>query len=266
MRNAHPPRQLPQADVGWAVLRDVADRRLEQSAPQIAVTGTLAAVAGLTVAGTNVARAASRASTFAGYWQARMSEPAAANAIHLVALGDSSVEAIGADEPMDGFVGRITRHVAAKTGRPVHISNLASGVDTAGVIREQLPRAGLASADIVIVANSSDLESRVPIRRYRAALAVLMAALPADRTVYSDLPLMPGRGAYQRALEEATNSRGIRRADFASVFKKERRLDIFPWLPPHLNSRGYSYWFEAFQPAVDVIVERLAAPGRVVAR
>lgn len=29
------------------------------------------------------------------------------------------------------------------------------------------------------------------------------------------------------------------------------------WLPPHLNSKGYGYWFKAFQPGVDRIISRL---------
>ena len=42
------------------------------------------------------------------------------------------------------------------------------------------------------------------------------------------------------------------RPDFAKVFRGEgRRLDIFSWLFPHLNSKGYYYWFMAFQPEVD---------------
>jgi hypothetical protein len=85
-----------------------------------------------------------------------------------------------------------------------------------------------------------------------------MGALPADRTVYSDLPLLPGREPYQAVLADVADAHGIARADFAAVFNGAgRRLDIFSWLPPHLNDKGYGYWFEAFRPAVD----RLLAIG-----
>ena len=41
-------------------------------------------------------------------------------------------------------------------------------------------------------------------------------------------------------------------ADLAKVFRGEgRRLDIFAWLFPHINSKGYFYWFKAFQLQVD---------------
>jgi len=203
----------------------------------------------------NVARTAIRAASYPSYWQARMREPVPAHAIRLVALGDSSVLAVGADDPMEGYVGRIASYITKKTGLPVHISNVSSGGTTADVVRDQLPQVDLETADIVIVADSNDLESGVPLEDYRAVLTALVAALPADRTIYSDLPLLPGRDPYQAVLKEVTDSVGIARADFAAIFGREgRRLDIFSWLPPHLNSSGYGYWFSAFQPEVDRIV------------
>ena len=207
--------------------------------------------------GVNVAWTGLHALTYPGYWQARMREPVEPHALRLVALGDSSVEAIGADHPMDGYVGRIATYLASRTGRPVHIANVSNGGTTRDIIREQLPRVDLRTADLVIVADSNDLETGVPLAQYRAALNTLMAALPADRTVYSDLPLLPGRTPYQQVLQQVADAHGILRADFATVFGGAgRRLDIFSWLPPHLNSKGYGYWFQAFQPQVDVIIGR----------
>lgn len=73
-------------------------------------------------------------------------------------------------------------------------------------------------------------------------IPTLTALLPPGKTVYSDLPLLPGREPYQRVLQQVTDSRGSMRADFGAIFKGEgRRLDIFSWLPPHLNSNGYGY-------------------------
>ena len=209
----------------------------------------------------NVAKTAIAAALMPGYWQARMREPMPPNGLRLVAIGDSSAIGVGADRPTDGFVGRIAGYVAERTGRPVHIANVSVGGATAAdIVSAQLPQVELDTADLVIVAHSADLTSRVPRDVFRADLARLVDALPAQRTVYSDLPKLPGWEAYQAILEETTDARGIRRADFASVFDREgRRLDIFSWLPPHLNSRGYWYWFLAFRPQVDAILDRLAA-------
>jgi lysophospholipase L1-like esterase len=206
-----------------------------------------------------VAIAARHAALIRAYWQRRMNEPVRPEDFRLVALGDSSVQGVGADSPMDGYVGRIARYISIKTGRHVHITNVSTGGSTADVVRHQLPDLDLGSADLVIVADSNDMQHRVPVDRYTAELGRLVEALPAERTVFSDLPPWPGREVYQAALERATDSRGIRRADFAAILGRERRLDIFSWLPPHLNNKGYAYWTEAFRPQVDAVLAHEAA-------
>ncbi len=203
----------------------------------------------------NVALTARRSQTFPKYWQDKMTEPVAPNAVRLVALGDSSVEAIGANRPMDGFVGRIAEYIEARTGRPVHIANVSDGGTTSDIIHNQLPKVDLSTADLVLVADSNDMQARVPVDQYRGDLTTLMQALPADRTVYSDLPIFPGQGPYQAMLQQLADAHGIRRADFNAIFSGEgQRLDIFSWLPPHLNSKGYGFWFEAFKPRVDQVM------------
>jgi lysophospholipase L1-like esterase len=214
--------------------------------------------------GAHVWAAAQTAARAPAFWWAKAGESVAADAIRLVALGDSTAEAIGADHPMEGFVGRIATYVQARTGRTVHIVNVADGGATCGEIaRRQLPRVDLATADLVIVASSSDVERRTPLDSYRVGLDALLPALPADKTVISDVPLLPGREPYQGVLQERADVYGIARADFARIFSHEgRRLDIFSWLPPHLNSKGYVYWFLAFKPAVDQILPRITAASR----
>ena len=222
----------------------------------------LAGVAALLlIAAISVARTAIRAAGLSAYWQARLNEPIPPNAFRLVALGDSAMMAVGADDPMKGIVGRIASHIEAATGRPVHIANVSTGGTTADVVLHQLPQVDLAPADLVVVADSNDLESGVPLAEYRRVLSRLMDALPADRTIYSDLPFLPGREPYQQVLAEVADAHGIARADFAAIFNNEgRRLDIFSWLPPHLNSKGYGYWFEAFRPQVDRILSGALRP------
>lgn len=208
---------------------------------------------------TNVTQAAFRSTTLGDYWRKRMRESKPADAIHLVALGDSTVEAVGAKRPMEGYVGWIAEYIKSKTNHPVHITNVSQKGDTTeDMINTQLSRVDLKTADIVIAADSNDMQSHVPLAQYRSNLNTLLNALPAERTVFSDLPLFPGRKPYQKVLEQVSDAHNIMRADFASVFRNEgRRLDIFSWLPPHLNSKGYKLWFKAFQPKVDVIIDRI---------
>lgn len=205
--------------------------------------------------GINVALAARKAASFPKYWRDRANQPVPPNAIRLVALGDSIMQAIGATHPEDGIAGRIASYLTAKTGRPVHVTNVAIGGATVqDIVDQQLPQVDLNQADLVIVATASDLERRGPLEVYAATLRTLLWALPAEKTIFSDFPFEPGRSAYQVVFQQAADERGILRADFVRVFNGEgRRLDIFSWLFPHLNSKGYYYWFRAFQPEVDKV-------------
>jgi lysophospholipase L1-like esterase len=216
--------------------------------------GLVAAVL-VVFAGGQVLIGARRAAATPAYWRRRMNEPVQADNFRLVALGDSSVQAIGADTPMHGYIGRIAEYVGTKTGRRVHITNVSTAGTTADVVRDQLPQVDLPNADLVIVADSNDMQQRVPLDEYASQQQRIVDAVPAERTVFSDLPILPGRRRYQAVLARATHARGIRRADFATVFNGHRRLDIFSWLPPHLNSKGYEFWFEAFKPEVDAVLD-----------
>jgi lysophospholipase L1-like esterase len=203
----------------------------------------------------NVAIAALHAAATPKYWLDRMRAPVAPSAVRLAAVGDSTVEAIGASTPMDGYVGRIAIYIEEKTGRPVHIANVSTGGPITDIVQHQLPLVDVKSADIVIMAD--DNLNGMSLDRYRQTLELIAAAVPADRTVISDLPGLPGQARYQAVLAQVMDEHGIMRADFASAFYGPgRRLDIFSWLPPHLNSKGYELWFRAFQPKVDVILER----------
>jgi hypothetical protein len=172
-------------------------------------------------------------------------------------LGDSIMQAIGADHPKDGIAGRIAEYIQSKTGRPVHITNVSAGGATIrDIFERQLPHVNLNQADLIILATATDMEQRVPLVTYEAGLRALLLVLPANKTIFSDLPLEPGREAYQAVIQEVADEQGIQHADFANVFHAEgRRLDIFSWLFPHLNSKGYYYWFTAFQPEVDKLMD-----------
>ncbi len=211
----------------------------------------------------SVALSLLRASRVPVYWRMRAAEPVLAGVLRVVALGDSAMQAIGADRPEEGIAGRVAAFLEARTGRPVHLTNLAQGGATvAQVIEGQLPQADLHRADLVLLATSNDLEKRVPLATYRADLGRLLAVLPASKTVVSDLPLMPGRAPYQQVLTEEGDRFGLARADFATVFSRARRLDLFSWLAPHLNSRGYALWFEAFRPPVERVAASLLSASR----
>jgi hypothetical protein len=226
---------------------------------KLAVAGTLVGVLVVFVAA-NVAITGLQALATVRYWETQMSQPIAPNAIRLVALGYSSVEGIGASNAMDSYVGRIATYASEKTGRPVHIANVATGGPITDIVSNQLPKVDLKTVDIVVIAD--DNLDGMSVGQYRATLEAIAGAVPADRTVISDLPGLPGEERYQPVLTAVAEEHGMLRADVKAIFNGEgRRIDIFSWLPPHLNSKGYGYWFEAFKPKVDVLLSRLAVSG-----
>lgn len=208
--------------------------------------------------GVMVAVSAVRAAGYQQYWRDQAGQPVAPNAFILVAFGDSATVGVGALDPANGFVGRTAVLITEVTGRPVHIINLAQGGATArDILERQLPQVDVARADLVIYCSSNDLEQNIPVSRYQRDLQEIIDRLPPTRTVVSDLPLMPGRDDYQRVLSSIADTAGTGRADFAATFNTTgHRLDIFSFLPPHLNDRGYGYWFDAFRPAVLDLIRR----------
>jgi lysophospholipase L1-like esterase len=205
--------------------------------------------------GINILLAVLNAATYPKYWMEKARQPVPVSAIRIIALGDSIMQAIGAAHPEDGIAGRIASYLRTKTRRPVHVTNVSvEGALIQDIIEEQIPQVDLDQADLIILASATDMEKRVPLDLYAANLRTLMQSLPPEKTIISDLPLEPGRGTYQAVFQRMADERGIQRADFAKVFNGEgRRLDIFSWLFPHLNSKGYDYWFKAFRPKVDML-------------
>ena len=118
----------------------------------------------LLLIGINVGLAARHAATFPQYWQDQANEPIPATAIRLVALGDPTMQAIGAAHPDDGIAGRIASYLRAKTWRPVHMTNVSVGGATIqDIIDQQLPKVDLHQADLIIVATDADRHRRVPL-------------------------------------------------------------------------------------------------------
>lgn len=134
--------------------------------------------------GINVLLAARRAATFPKYWQDMAAQPVPANAIRLIAIGDSIMEAIGATPPADGIARRIANHIVLKTGWPVHVTNVSvGGATTREIIDEQLPQVEPNQADLIILATTTDPKRRVPLDTYETNLQALLWELRPAKTI-----------------------------------------------------------------------------------
>ena len=200
---------------------------------------------------------------YASYWHDHNEQVAPAGAVHLVTLGDSLLQGIGASSPKSGLGGLAAAYLAERTGRPVRLTNLSrSGAKVSDVLADQLPAAPLETADVVLVAvSANDAMRRIPLTEYRTGLDELFRRLPADRTVVSDVALVRGRGRYQPVLTAVAEAHGITRANVTGTFANARNPrnlagDFF-----HPSDRGYRLWLAAFEPELRALACRIDPNG-----
>lgn len=201
---------------------------------------------------------------YKAYWRRQLERPVPSDAIVLVALGDSIMQAIGASQPQRGLAGLVAEQVGQITGRPVVIKNYSlTGGRVGQVLREQVPRVDFAAADLVIVsASANDAVRRTDLEAYAADVEALMAALPPAKTVVADVPGVGARQRYQPLLQAAADRHGQTRASLQEAFARQDSLsgitagDFF-----HPNDRGYQIWFAAFERHTAALARRLAGPS-----
>lgn len=196
---------------------------------------------------------------YAEYWKQQAALPAKPGDIRVVALGDSTFQAVGASKPELGTVGRIVSYLEKETGRSVHITNLSvSGAKVAGVVDNQLPEADFAGVDLVIVAvGANDANRLSDVGEFKENIDKLARSLPADRTIMADVAMIKNRDDYQAALAEARSKYGITPANLRDGFRNVK----YPWRLSgrdffHPSDYGYSFWFAGFRPAVDGMIDR----------
>ena len=201
--------------------------------------------------------------TYSRFWRRRRAEPVPGGAIRLVALGDSTFQALGASRPMNGTVGLVARYLEEKTGRSVHIDNVSvTGAKAVDVVMHQLTLIDAKSADVIIVAvGANDALKQSDIQIFERSIGEIVDALPADRTIMADVAMVRDRDAYQTTLERLRAGAGLRRGDIEAAFKtpigsgRQIAKDFF-----HPSNHGYEIWFEGFRPALDqLIIDRSLA-------
>ncbi|MGH3545545.1 MAG: SGNH/GDSL hydrolase family protein [Mycobacteriales bacterium] len=196
---------------------------------------------------------------YATYWRDGNGQAPDPAAIHLVTLGDSIMQGIGASRPARGLAGLAAAHIAQRTERPVRLTNLSrTGAKVADVLADQLPLAPLEQADIVLVCvSANDATKRVPLADYREQLDRLLGRLPADKTIIADVALVKAHPIYQPTMRELADSHGITRAAVGHAFANVGSpLTIVAGDFFHPNDRGYRIWFSAFAPPLEQLLRR----------
>lgn len=189
-------------------------------------------------------------------------------ALQYVALGDSAAQGIGASKPWHGYVGRIAGHIRHTTHGTLAVKNLSVSGSTTHLCRvEQVPRLADYPADIVTVAiGANDIGSFDPVK-FEKNIRTIYGALP-SHAIVADLPFMVlpenekrvavangivRKVALELGLAVAPLYATTRRVGYIGTVRNSAK-DLF-----HPNDNGYRVWAEAFFPAIEARLARIAA-------
>jgi lysophospholipase L1-like esterase len=171
--------------------------------------------------------------------------------IRYLALGDSYTIGTGLENEAQNFPSLLARRVTEETGIGVALTNLGvNGYTTTDLIREELPVARSARAEIVtILIGANDVVQGSDEATYRVRLtqiyeAVTALGVPAERVLAVSIPdfsPLPGAApfgspgylraridAFNDVAQKAAAAHGFRHADITAISRETNRRD--DWL------------------------------------
>ncbi len=220
------------------------------------ITAIVVLLIGLLVIAGSLLRLKYQINHYASYWQSRAAQPATANSLVYVALGDSTAQGIGASQPQRGYVGLIAESLTQKTGKPVRVINISkSGAKLTDCIRDQLPQLQALEPDFLTIEIGANDMGSFEAQSFERDISALFAALP-KQTVVSDMPyfgggrrrnLEPNVIAANKIIDKVAAEHNLSVAPLHQVTKDRDNLltnsiDLF-----HPSNRGYRNWAVAFE-------------------
>ena len=216
--------------------------------------GPLVRALGTVVPG--VRRVGGQVTTHAAHWRDHNATIDRRSSRLWVALGDSTAQGIGADEPGDGYVGQLHRRLAA-AGIELDVVNLSvSGARTTDVLNDQLPRLHELGAATLVTCSigANDLLRSARIVRTARRVEEVADRLGATATlaVMATVPVaaISVSGRYVNArLRAAGAAAGVAIAELGRhrgrPYRGKVASDGF-----HPSAAGYREWADAFEAAI----------------
>lgn len=209
----------------------------------------------------------------------RMLPPDRNARLRYVAMGDSTVEGVGATSPEAGFVGLIYARLRTVYPR-ARLANLGvAGATSADVVRDQLERAVRLGPDLVTLSvGPNDVTSHVAVEQYERNVGAIFAKLTSEtRAVVvanfiPDLEVTPrfkfgaNRGAvgrqtvlFNRALDRKGRKYGVELVDLYAASREEvpQRPELVGADGYHPSDEGYGRWAELLWKGIE---SRMASP------
>jgi lysophospholipase L1-like esterase len=200
-------------------------------------------------------------------------------AIQYVALGDSTVEGVGASTPEHNYVSRLHERLRAvyPAARAVNLG--VGGATSADVLRRQLDRAIALRPHLVTLAiGPNDITTRVPVEAYEKNVDAILRRLHGETRAVTVVNLIPdlvvtprfrahrarnalGRQTvrFNEALERRSREHGAELVDLYLASQREvpARPELIGADGYHPSDVGYARWAELVWPGIQA---RLA-PG-----
>ena len=172
------------------------------------------------------------------YWLRTAKLPIKNDEFVIVALGDSTMQGVGATKYQHTAVGWVGKLLAASLNKSVHISNVSrsgSGIDD--VLYRQIQQAPIARADLILISvGANDILAGMSYATFTKKYAKLLAQLPRDKVVVADVPLVRNR----RDKNLAGTEWNPKLKDFFAA-QKVRRAPIFELVfPRRFDPRIYA--------------------------
>ena len=200
-------------------------------------------------------------------------------AVLYVALGDSTVEGVGATSPDRNYVSRLHERLRAvyPSARVVNLG--AGGATSADVLLRQLDRAiGLRPHLVTLSIGPNDITTRVPVATYEKNLETILGRLRYETTAVAVVNLIPDLAVTPRfsrsrlretvgrqtiVFNEALERTGwAHRAELVNLYAaSQREVPLQPELISadgyHPSDAGYARWAELVWTGVEArIVDR----------
>lgn len=198
-------------------------------------------------------------------WQAEAELPIKKDALVVAALGDSTVQGVGALGRSGSFISQVSDRSSISLGKEVQVYNFSvSGAESGETYESQIPQLkSLQRVDAVVIAvGPNDLVHKKTLKSFLESYELILKNVPIKKTVIAELPPMgpksiEGQSSYQwtEELRKLAKKYDVRVAPVYEAIKPRANDfrtyggDFF-----HPSSTGYGLWANAFEePLTDIL-------------
>lgn len=205
-------------------------------------------------------------SSFKNGWDKQNNKPISENSLIVGAIGDSTVQGVGALVRNGGFVPQTVSRVEKKIGQKIQVYNYSVSGSDSGEIQSQIDKIrSLPKIDAVIIAvGPNDITHGRSLEQFIESYEKMLDSLTKDKVVAANLPPMKpvdtngdNSAHWNRSLETLLRSQSVSLANvYSKVLPRNNDPLIYGGDFYHPSSTGYKLWADAFEEPLTKILSR----------